>query len=67
MLGCGSGVGLNYQVLQPGESVSSDYRCFNRPLTQADKPIYVLLINWDKDIKEHNKENNRLSAYITFN
>lgn len=64
---CGTTAGLARDILQPGASITRDYFCFNRVLSPADKPVYVLLVNRNSEVKELSKDNNRQNVYITFN
>lgn len=63
---CGSTGGLAREILQPGASFSKEYYCFNVSAAPGEKPVYVLLLNRDSDVKELNKDNNRQNVYITF-
>ena len=65
--GCGTTAGLARETLQPGASVTTTYYCFNRAMAPADKPVYIIVLNWYLDVKELNKDNNRQNVYITFN
>jgi hypothetical protein len=66
-IACGAAAGLPGKTLEPGASVTQTYYCFNRVLSPADKPVYVLMLNPEYRIKELNKDNNRTNVSITFN
>lgn len=65
--GCGSVAGQPRDILQPGQSVTVVYYCFNIAMEKGDKPVYIFLLDKYGMVKELNEGNNQQNVYITFN
>jgi hypothetical protein len=61
--GCGSGLGLNYEFLNPGETGSGSYRCYTH-IERTGNPVYTLTLDRNNSIKELNENNNMAQASI---
>jgi hypothetical protein len=67
--GCGtslsSGTGVfKGEMLEAGASRQSSLRCFNVQLQKTPRPVYYITLNPFSDIKELNRDNNRVPTTI---
>ena len=61
----GTGLGADKgETLEAGASKQSSMRCFNVQLQKTPRPVYYITLNPFSDIKELNRDNNRVPTTI---
>ena len=63
--GCGNALGSSTN-LDPGNSTTRQFYCFNVVLDRGNNYVYVLLVGTNPNIKELSVDNNRLDLPIVF-